>query len=959
MDLRLLESGVASKGNIPFRSYYIPASEFFDGIDKSLSDRVDMLKNWNFAYFPYYTPEVEQIQPKTPITVPSCWQKLGYDIEQYTNINYPIPYDPPHIDADNPCAVYETVYKVEEKKGKYYLLFEGVDSAYFVQVNGKEIGYATGSHCTYEYDITDALLAGENRIRVTVFKWCAATYLEDQDKFRLSGIFRDVYILRRPIGHLHDYIIRTYTDYESGTITLTCDADVKASLYDGETFLAERTGKNCTFQVEKVKLWSAETPNLYTLRLEYNGEKIEDCVAIRKVEIDGRVFKINGKPVKMKGVNRHSYTVNGYVDTLADIEEDLRIMQAHNINAIRTSHYMPPAALPKLCEKYGLYIMEECDIETHGVGFSNFSEDYVTNRNRLANSPFYKEQFLNRMQNMYERDKNRGCIVIWSMGNESAWGENFKESYRYLCSVDDRPVHYEQSRIATPEGLNFDVEEVDVYSVMYAPIGYCREILENPDCKVPFVLCEFSHAMGNSCGDIRAYVEEFYKYDGFMGGFIWEWCDQACVRGEEFLFGGDSFAFPDSDRLCIDGLVDTDRKFLHSSLKEVKEAYAPVDTAYDGNVLIIKNRYDFLPLDGLTCSYYIERNGERTGDIKTLDIRGIAARQEKNFPLVFEEEKYGYATVTFLFYKGKERVATRQYILNDEYTLSLVKENEGIIFKQEPNGEIRITEGETENLVNRKGMFSSIRKNGRELLASPVELNLRRALISNDIRFNDITGDARKYRLFDYFKRSEFFVRSMQVEGNTLVIQGVHAMPSYEYKVAAEIYYTFYRGGVTVRTKAKQIYGGLKDMLTRFGYEFDLTPTLFQECTYFGRGEEECYADKKLCATVSRYRKRTEEMFVYYTVPQEGGSHLQTREVELSGDAHLQVYSQKDFSFSLAPCKVKAYPTHRHEMKKMNGLVLNVDYRMRGVGSASCGAELDEKYQLNEENIEFSFELIL
>ena len=956
MNLGLLESATAYVGAQPFRSYYIPASDYYDGIDKGKSDRVDLLTQWKFKYYPHYVKEAESEIPELSVSVPSCWQKQGFDVEQYTNINYPVPYDPPFIDVENPCATYYTEYCLTEKKGKYYLVFEGVDSAYFLFVNGKEIGYATGSHLTYEFDVTDALHVGKNGIRVIVFKWCASTFIEDQDKFRHSGIFRDVYMLRRPAGHFTDYSFTARVNGKQGELTVRSDKDLTVQLWFGKKKIATATGKETSFVIKNVKLWTAETPALYKVRIQYLDERIEDYAGFREISIDGRVYKINGVPVKFKGVNRHSATINGAVDTLADVQKDLKIMREHNINAIRTSHYMPTAVLPKLCDKYGIYLMEECDIEAHGDGFSNFGKDCAVYRSRIANSAFYTEQFLNRMRNMYERDKNRASVVMWSLGNEAAWGENFVKSSEYLKKVDNRPVHYEQSRLVRPTGYNFDVKEVDVYSLMYPSFDMCEEVLKSEDCKIPFVLCEYSHASANSCGDVADYTNTFYRYDGFLGGFIWEWCDHVVKKGNKYLYGGDSEAFPDSGNRCLDGIVDADRKFLHSAIKEVKEAYAPIYMEKQGEEFLLTNRYDFISLNGITCRYTVEINGEKVYE-SLLDIRDIFPRNTRKFSLDLSAFIHDYSTVTFVFGKGSHVIAKRQFLLSDRYELPLKNDYTRVRITDLGDRDVKAELPQTEILIE-KGMLSSIRRSGVELLKEPTELKINRAFLDNDVRFNNITGDGNKYRLSDFVKHAKFFAKKVACGENEVRVSGVYALPSYEYKLLVNIVYVFYNDRIHVHLNAKQIFGGLKDMLTRFGFEFSLTDG-FERCGYFGRGEEETYEDKKLCGVVSRYEKKIKDMFVYYVKPQEGGSHVNTREVVLSGrNGKLKVFSDKDYSFSLAPCKVRDYPTHLHFMKKKKDTVLNVDYRMRGIGSASCGPELNEKYQINEENINFDFDLI-
>ena len=562
MNLNYLESCVPSIGAMKERSYYIPSNTANLGIDKTKSPRVTMLNNWNFKYYPYYQSEMLTITPNEVVYVPHNWQKLGYDEEPYLNCSYAIPYNPPYVECDNPCAVYVTNLNIDSLTDKKYIVFEGVDSAYYLYVNGNFIGYATGSHCVHEYDITSALKVGDNEIRVIVFKWCAGTFIECQDKFRLSGIFRDVYVLSRPNDHLFNYKFTTDYTAENGVITVEVDKPCKVSVYDENELIGQKTGENVTFNIENVKLWSCETPNLYKIVLEYNGEVITDYVGVRKITIDGRVFKLNGKPIKIKGVNRHSSNEKGYVETLEDIELDLKIMREHNVNAIRTSHYQPHPYLTQLCDKYGIYLILECDIETHGEVLTTCGNDN-TKWDRLANREDYKPLYLERARIMYERDKNRASVIMWSLGNEAGFGNNFIEMANYLHKVDNRPVHYEGACRANGyvNCLCYDVGVLDVYSRMYPSIPDCEKILADENLKMPFYLCEYTHAMGNSSGDINDYWKIIYNNDGFMGGCIWEWCDHTVIKGDKYLFGGDMNERHHQGNFCVDGLVDTDRKY--------------------------------------------------------------------------------------------------------------------------------------------------------------------------------------------------------------------------------------------------------------------------------------------------------------------------------------------------------------------------------------------------------------
>ena len=954
MNIDLLQSYTPEVGAMPYRAYYVPFDEFTTEIDKEKSPFVTVLKNWDFEYYPYYTEAVEKETPFKAVTVPHNWQKIGYDYEQYDNVLYPIPYNPPFVDVDNPVAVYETTYKVDKKSGRYYLITEGVDSAYFLRVNGVDVGYATGSHLTHEYDLTDVLSEGDNKVRITVFKWCSGTYLECQDKFRLSGIFRDVYILRRPEGHLFDYKVTADYVGKTGYITFKGDKECNLALYYKNKLLGEKTGTDVTFTVDDVKLWNAETPNLYELRIERNGEKIVEEVGVRKIEIDGRIFKINGKPVKMRGVNRHSSTVNGYVETINDILKDLKIMREHNVNAIRTSHYMPSAYLPKLCDRWGIYLILECDIETHGdvMTSDTFTADKWC---RLPSDENYEAAYLDRMRNMYERDKSRPSVILWSMGNEANWGGNFIKSAEYLHSVDTRPVHYEGSVHAKGYDWGLEIKELDVYSRMYPSVKECVDLLQNEKLTKPFVLCEYTHAMGNSSGDIKEYWDLFYKTDEVFGAFIWEWCDHVVKKGEKMFYGGDSGELLHQNNFCVDGLVDADRKFIHSALKEAKEVYAPVDLYYKDGVYTVVNRYDFISLSKVKCVYRVENDGKSVY-AGSLDLGGIRARKHKDFALDFTSLTKGYTTVIFDFIINNRVIATRQVVLSDDYKIDLVGDAVCVKTEKLKDGGVEVTSPAFKITVARNGMISSIKKGDSEYLKQPSYISGFRAFIDNDRRYNQILGQ--EIPLITYARGAKFFARSIEANGNKVTVKGVYSMEALEWKIETTITYAFFTDRVNVDVKAVND-NDMKDVLSRFGFTFPLNEKL-RTLSYFGRGTEECYEDKKLLAQISKYDTTVDDAYVDYVKPQESGAHLNTRMAALSGgNEEFTVYSEKDFSFSVARDNSFNYPAHRFEAVKRKGVFLNVDYRMRGVGSHSCGAEIDEKYQINEKDIAFNFDIIL
>ena len=951
MDLGLLENYTAQKGTLPPRSYYIPFSTFENDMRKERSDRVTLLDKWKFAFYPYYTPSVETDEPTQVYSVPFCWQKAGFDYEQYTNINYPIPYNPPYIDKENPCGVYVTQYDAGVKNGKYYIIFEGVDSAYYLSVNGREVGFATGTHCTHEFDITDFLHDGSNILRATVFKWCSGTYLEDQDKFRYSGIIRDVYVLRRPDDHITDYKITTDYSEDAGTVVLEIDKPVSATLYDNGKPLGFQKDTKCVFEIEKVNLWTAETPYLYRLEIEYNGEHIVESVGIRKVSIDGNVYKINGKPVKFRGVNRHSSTVRGAVETLEDIEKDLAMMKAHNINAIRTAHYMPNAYLPLLCDKYGFYVLEECDIETHGevqTSGAFVAEDW----NRAANNEKWIDSFMMRTESMFQRDKNRTCIVMWSLGNESGWGKNFAETSRYLHGVDSRPVQYEVASTV----CGFGNKETDIHSLMYIGVQRCEEILKSGECKKPFLLCEYSHAMGNSCGDLYDYREVFDKYDWALGGFVWEWCDHAVkTKDGKFLWGGESGEFMHSGNFCIDGLVTPDRRG-GSALEELKQVYAPIDVRYDDGAFTVINRYDFISLNDVDCTYCIKKNGETVSE-HTLDISDIKARESKTFDLNVPDYSHDYETVDFNFYVGNTEIANRQIILHDVYSQGFSSECASVSAVMASDRSVIVKTRGAVYKIGRDGMINSVTVAGREKLKSPVKLNTHRAFIDNDKRMKQSVLEG--VELGEIVKRAYFFARETKVDGNVVYVKGAIVSVQLGWRIDTEIVYAFYDDGrVGIDVNAVQKPNGLNDFLMRFGFEIPLSEE-YERIKYFGRGPGECYEDKKHSATVGLYDEKIEDMYVLYLKSQEGGSHVDSRKAEIYGkNGSVTAFSDKNFSFSLSPCKTDEYPIHIDDVKVTRSPVFNIDYRMRGIGSASCGPELLDKYKITEENISFSFDLI-
>ena len=567
-------------GTMPHRSYYIPfdendtVGERLGIIDRATSSRFTSLDGvWQIKQLAHVEDFDVFEELDSEIPVPSCVQMHGFDQIQYLNTRYPFAVIPPHVPSDNPSWHYRRTLTLGKKEGeRYYLNFEGVDSAFYLYVNGARCGYSQISHATSEFDITELVKAGENLIDVHAVKWCASTYLECQDKFRFSGIFRSVYLLTRPEGHITDYKIETRILGASGMLTLINESklDIRCT-FCGEEKTA-RAGACVEFTVENATFWSPECPKLYTLRLYAMGEMIEERVGFREVSIDGCVFKVNGEAVKLKGVNRHEFNCDTAATvTLDNMARDIEIMKELNVNAVRTSHYPDCPEFYLLTDAHGIYVMDEADLETHGACVRDGRYEFSLWR-EYAEDMLFAPGITDRHAALVERDKNRSSVVIWSLGNESSFGQAFFGGVDYIRARDNtRPVHYESLQQADPK--YYYTDRVDVVSMMYPSIATIKErVLDNPEETRPFVMCEYTHAMGNSCGDISDYWELIYSQDQMMGAFVWEWADHGIRTEGGFLYGGDFGEREHDGNFCIDGLLTPDRK-VKSGAIEMKAVY--------------------------------------------------------------------------------------------------------------------------------------------------------------------------------------------------------------------------------------------------------------------------------------------------------------------------------------------------------------------------------------------------
>lgn len=911
---------IIQKNCLPARAYYE-----IENVPKQI------FSDWKFSYFSEWDDSLFLIEPTNKVKVPFCWQILGYDSNQYTNYKYPFPYDPPYINKPNPCGIYSCKYIIKDKKGKYYLNFDGVDSCFYVFINNEFVGYSSVSHCHSEFDITK-YLETDNEIKVIVFKWNWGSYLEDQDKFRMSGIFRDVYILNRDEGHLFDFEIKTDYKNNKGIISFDCDKICQISIFFKKKLIEKKQGSKIIFEIENPNLWSAEIPNLYRLEIKCNGEYIIENIGIRKIEVKNNVMLLNGKPIKFKGVNRHSFTVNGYCESKEDIINDIKMLKEGNVNAVRTSHYPPHPLFTKLCDEYGIYIIEESDIECHGVVSQN--GDYDINKfDELAQNSLFKEQFINRIIRMYQRDKNRQCILIWSLGNESGWGENFIVIGNILKKLDNnRLLHYE----GTWDKLTGTYKKeniLDIYSIMYPEIDWMNEFVKN--CDRPLLLCEYSHAMGNSCGDLKDYWQSINNHKEICGAFIWEFCSQSIIKNDKILYGGDFNDYPNDDNFCIDGLVTTNR-IPNPSYYEMKEVYAPIDIVFDGLKYIIKNKYDFKSFDDIDCTYEIICN-DKIISSGILLLKGIEAGKNKEFDINIPKTN-GYTYLNFIFKDNEIEIAKRQFCLND--TLLPVK---------------KIIEGNTiqekydiDYSFDKKGLLCNYKVHGIELLAGKIKPIIMRAPIDNDIF---IKQDWEKYGA----NKAKFGFIKKEI-GDKICVLGKIGADSLRPIADLNITYIPKNNGTININCSVDVKDGIKS-LPRFGFSIELNPVL-NEIVFFGRGLNEAYVDRKMSAPIGLYKINFKKMNYYYSKPQESGSHCDSKFVIIKNkNLGIMIDSIKDFSFQLTPYSLEDYKPHSFEMIKSKKLYLNIDYMMSGIGSNSCGPKLNEKYLLTQKHFEFNFNI--
>ena len=996
---------VLHENTMPARAYFIPASKRMDNLveHREESDRMQLLNGtWKFQYFnsiydvqePFFEKDYDT-ENFDEIQVPSVWQMAGYDTHQYTNIRYPFPFDPPYVPQDIPCGTYAHtfVYHKDENAPKAFLNFEGVDSCFYVWINGSYVGYSQVSHMTSEFDITDLLRDGENSIAVLVMKWCDGSYLEDQDKFRMSGIFRDVYILKRPKQAISDYHIKTRIEDMLAKVEIEMKfyspLNVKISIEDrnGAVVALGSIAEEGTavLEIASPELWNTENPYLYKLILETENEVIVDHIALRKIEIKDQVIYLNGQKIKFRGVNRHdSDPVTGFTISLEQLTTDLTLMKQHNFNAIRSSHYPNAPFFYEMCDKYGFMVIDEADIEAHGPFMIYRKEDTDYNRfkrwnEKIADDPVWEEAIVDRVKLMVERDKNRFCIVMWSMGNESAYGCNFEKALEWTKNFDpDRITQYESARYRNYDET-YDYSNLDVYSRMYPALSEIQEYLDKDGSK-PFLLVEYCHSMGNGPGDFEDYFQMIQDNDKMCGGFVWEWCDHAIAHGTAengktiYAYGGDHGEEIHDGNFCMDGLVYPDRT-VHTGLLEYKNVYRPARViSYDkeSGELVLHNYMDFDDLkDYVKVSYELTQDGLVISKGKLPEV-SAAPHSEGKINLKINVPESGKCYLKFIYHLKKELpLLDEDHILGfDEIEVSQKDAKcqlaEKWFEKTVTDSELQVSEDDTQihikgrefayTIDRRTALFTEMKFAGREYLNHPMELNIWRAPTDNDMYIKS------EWKKAHYDKA---YTRAYTTE----VVQGKHGVKITSHaSVVAETVQKILDVTITWKIEAAgKIDADIavtKDDefpdLPRFGVRMFLDKKL-SAARYFGMGPQESYCDKHQAASHGLYHANVDDLHEDYIRPQENGSHYDCEYVELNNSRYgIVVSAENAFSFNASYYTQEELEkkTHNYELTESDSVVFCVDYALNGIGSNSCGPVVLDQYRFDDVLFRFQFTLI-
>lgn len=1002
---------VLHKNTLPTRPHFFSYTSEDKALtfDRQLSEYKSLNGTWKFhhAASPFEAPEWDEVDPLTwdEVKVPGMWQLQGYGRPLYSNVNYPFHVDPPNVPYLNETGSYWRQFTVPAAWDgqQIRLRFEGVDSAFHVWVNGEEVGYSQGSRNASEFDITPYLQPSSsgNSIAVRVYEFCDGSYIERQDQWLLSGIFRDVYLVPFPKTAIVDFNSIPFVDDSFTSAVLRTNAKiqgaegsviVKLLSPDGsiikEDSISSSGESEITVAGDALKLWSAEDPVLYTVLLSFGGRVIAQRIGFRRIERKDPNFFINGKPIIFYGMNRHEHHyLYGRAVPYENMRADLVLMKQHNINALRCSHQPNDPRLYEVCDELGLYVIAEADLETHGfdpVERSAIKDQHLKGRMEVqeesyelakrwtSDNPEWKEAYLDRAVELVQRFKNYPCVVFWSLGNEAFYGRNHDEMYKWIKNADPtRLVHYEGDR----EALS-----ADMYSAMYYSLDDMKKHLEKHTDR-PLIQCEFGHAMGNGPGGLTEYIDAFRKEKLLQGGFIWEWCNHGLLKHEgntSFMaYGGDFGDQPNDADFVMDGMTWSDHS-ANPGLVEYKTVIQPVTVTRDGDNLVVKSHYEFIDLSHLDVSWHLVRESGKTeavslelptikgGETGTIEIpEGASAGSDDTWLAI----NFTLKNDTKWAKKGHE-IAWSQVPLFEEHPLSLGAEaspsDTGVTLSiREKGGRLNIISSTGQSNMS----FDLIRGNiqwsneaGKILTKGP-ELGLYRALTQNDV---GATGDGELWTRFRVGS-TKMHVRSVtwKAEGDTVtIVANVRVQPTVlEWACNATMTYTITENTVQIHTKG-DFSGVFPELIPRVGLTMSL-PKHYNSARWFGLGPGESYWDKKASARVGLWDASLDDLNTDYEWPQENGGRSDTRWLRVGpgnkkgehGGVTLEARMEKPFSFSLRKYSTEDLDRskHPHELSELQDeTILNLDHAQHGIGTGTCGHPPWEQYRLKTGPFEFS-----
>lgn len=965
---------------------------------RELSSRFKLLSGqWTFNYFtnPLLVPEAfysQKMEDWGRITVPNMWQMEGHGDLQYTDEGFPFPIDVPFVPTDNPTGAYQRTFTLGQQwdNKQTIIKFDGVETYFEVYVNGHYVGFSKGSRLTAEFDISSYVQQGENLLSVRVMQWADSTYIEDQDMWWTAGIFRDVYLVGKEHVHVQDLTVRTdfADDYQSATLSCQVELEnlstatasgytLEYSLQDKGTVIAsgqcdaltiqDNSQTNFAIDVVNPTHWTAENPYLYQLFITLKDaqgnviEVIPQRVGFRDIKVRDGLFYINNQYVMLHGVNRHDNDhLKGRAVGMERIEKDLILMKQHNINSVRTAHYPNDPRFYELCDIYGLFVMAETDVETHG--FAN-----VGDLSRITNDAAWESVFVDRAERHVHAQKNHPSIIMWSLGNESGYGCNIRAMYDATKAIDDtRLVHYEEDR---------DAEVVDVISTMYSRAQLMNHFGEHPHEK-PRIICEYAHAMGNGPGGLTEYQNVFYAHDHIQGHYVWEWCDHGVLardeNGQEFYkYGGDYGDYPNNYNFCMDGLIYPDQT-PGPGLKEYKQVIAPVkiqaveDTT---NTFTVENKLWFTNLDDYTITADIRAEGEtlRSVQFKVEELAANSAREITiNLPELDEREAFINFTVRkdsrTLYSEANHDIAVYQFQLkeNTASEAEFVSHNAQALVTTESRLE-HVIEGHNFALTFSKvnGKLTSWRVNGEELIQSEARLNFFKPMIDNHKQeYEGLWHPAHLQIMQEHFRTLQ--VEAMD-ESVSITTTSIIAPPVFDFGMRCTYRYQINAQGHLNVELSGERYGDYPHVIPVIGLDLGINGN-FDQVSYYGRGPEENYQDSRQANLIDVYHSTVADMFENYPFPQNNGNRQHVRWASLTNrhGTGLLVKPQQEINFSAWFYTNQNLHEAQHtiELEKSGYITLNLDHQVMGLGSNSWGSEVLDSYRVYMDEFRYGLTLM-